>query len=71
MGGMNDFLQQLVTGNAGGAARGASAAHGEESGAAAAAGVLNAIDEDVEGGEEAPCPDEFEVSEDEEGADVE
>lgn len=30
-------------------------------GAAAAAGVLNAVDEDEEGGEEAPCPDEFEV----------
>lgn len=30
-------------------------------GAAAAAGVLNAVDEDVEGGEEAECPEEFEV----------
>ncbi|KAK8196079.1 proteasome regulatory particle base subunit [Zalaria obscura] len=30
-------------------------------GASAAAGVLNAVDEDVEGGEEAECPDEFEV----------
>lgn len=30
-------------------------------GAAAAAGVLNAVDEDVEGGEEAECPGEFEV----------
>lgn len=35
-------------------------------GAAAAAGVLNAVDEDEEGGEEAPVPDEFEVEEDDE-----
>ena len=35
-------------------------------GASAAAGVLNAVDEDVEGGEEAEVPDEFEVSDDEE-----
>ena len=34
-------------------------------GASAAAGVLNAVDEDVEGGEEAEVPDEFEVSDDE------
>ncbi|KAK4900683.1 proteasome regulatory particle base subunit [Elasticomyces elasticus] len=34
-------------------------------GAAAAAGVLTAIDEDEEGAQEAPVPDEFEVSEDE------
>ncbi|THW57429.1 26S proteasome regulatory complex, non-ATPase subcomplex, Rpn2/Psmd1 subunit [Aureobasidium pullulans] len=37
-------------------------------GAAAASGVLNAVDEDVEGGEEAELPDEFEV-EDEDMAD--
>ncbi|GAB7355811.1 hypothetical protein MBLNU459_g6484t1 [Dothideomycetes sp. NU459] len=30
-------------------------------GASAAAAVLNAVDEDVEGGEEAECPNEFEV----------
>ena len=35
-------------------------------GAEAAAGVLNAIDEDTEGGEEAELPGEFEVEEDEE-----
>lgn len=36
------------------------------SGTEAAAGVLNAVDEDIEGGEEAEVPDEFEVeSEDE------
>jgi len=34
-------------------------------GAAAAAGVLTAIDEDEEGAQEAPVPEEFEVSEDE------
>lgn len=34
-------------------------------GAAAGAGVLTAVDEDEEGGEEAPVPDEFEVDEDE------
>jgi 26S proteasome regulatory subunit N2 len=36
------------------------------SGAAAAAGVLTAVDEDEEGGEEAPVPDAFEVDDDEE-----
>jgi 26S proteasome regulatory subunit N2 len=42
------------------------------SGAAAAAGVLTAIDEDEEGGEEAPLPDEFEYfSENEDKADEE
>lgn len=35
-------------------------------GARAAAGVLNAVDEDVEGGEEAEVPEEFEVEEAEE-----
>lgn len=35
------------------------------SGAAAAAGVLTAVDEDGEGGEEAPVPDEFEVEDEE------
>ncbi|KAK3719464.1 proteasome regulatory particle base subunit [Vermiconidia calcicola] len=34
-------------------------------GAAAAAGVLTAVDEDEEGGEEAPVPDEFEVDDEE------
>ena len=37
-----------------------------ESGAAAAAGVLTAIDEDEEGGEEAPLPDEFDYRSDSE-----
>ena len=42
------------------------------SGAAAAAGVLTAVDEDEEGGEEAPLPDEFEYfSENEDKADEE
>jgi 26S proteasome regulatory subunit N2 len=42
------------------------------SGAAAAAGVLTAIDEDEEGGEEAPLPDEFEYfSENEDKVDEE
>jgi 26S proteasome regulatory subunit N2 len=42
------------------------------SGAAAAAGVLTAVDEDEEGGEEAPLPDEFEYfSENEDRADEE
>lgn len=36
-------------------------------GAAEAAGVLTAVDEDVEGGEEAPVPREFEYHTDEEG----
>lgn len=36
------------------------------SGAAAAAGVLTAVDEDVDGGEEAPLPVEFEYYSDEE-----
>jgi 26S proteasome regulatory subunit N2 len=36
------------------------------SGAAAAAGVLTAVDEDVEGGEEADCPREFEYFSDNE-----
>jgi 26S proteasome regulatory subunit N2 len=40
---------------------GASAVGG---GAAAAAGVLNAVDEDSEGGEEAPLPTEFEYDTD-------
>lgn len=35
-------------------------------GAEAAAGVLNAVDEDLEGGEEAELPGEWEVSDDEE-----
>ena len=35
-------------------------------GAAAAAGVLTAVDEDEEGGEEAPVPDAFEVDDEEE-----
>jgi 26S proteasome regulatory subunit N2 len=35
-------------------------AAGEASGAAAAAGVLTAVDEDEEGGAEAECPAEFE-----------
>lgn len=30
-------------------------------GTEAAAGVLNAVDEDIEGGAEADCPDEFDV----------
>ena len=39
-------------------------------GAAAAAGVLTAVDEDEEGAEEAPCPEEFEyMSDGEDGAD--
>lgn len=71
-GNMDDFLQQLVAGRdgagsganlfqtPGGAQGGAPEGTG---GAAAAAGVLTAVDEDVEGGEEAECPDEFEVSE--------
>lgn len=42
------------------------------SGAAAAAGVLTAVDEDEEGAEEAPVPDEFEyISENEDRADEE
>lgn len=60
--GMHDFLQQL-------AGEGRGAPHTPDqggSGAAAAAGVLNAVDEDVEGGEEAERPDEFEVSDAEE-----
>ncbi|KAF1345580.1 armadillo-type protein [Delphinella strobiligena] len=67
-----DFLQQLIGGR-GGAAGGSGlfqtpvrGQQSEQTGAAAAAGVLNAVDEDVEGGEEAECPDEFEVSDDEE-----
>ncbi|KAL8849711.1 MAG: hypothetical protein Q9221_005321 [Calogaya cf. arnoldii] len=39
----------------------------ESSGAAEAAGVLTAVDEDVEGGEEAELPGEFEYFTDEEG----
>ena len=35
-------------------------------GARAAAGVLNAVDEDEEGGEEAPVPDAFDVEDDDE-----
>lgn len=35
------------------------AASGTDAGAAAAAGVLTAVDEDEEGDEEAPVPDEF------------
>lgn len=34
------------------------------SGAAEAAGILTAIDEDPEGGEEAPCPREFDYDTD-------
>jgi len=41
-------------------------AHGEAAGAAAAAGVLTAVDEDEEGGEEADCPGEFEYFSDNE-----
>ena len=37
----------------------------------AAAAVLNAVDEDVEGGEEAELPDEFEVEDAEDEGDVE
>lgn len=33
----------------------------EMTGTEAAAGVLTAVDEDIEGGEEAECPDEFEL----------
>ncbi|KAL8697265.1 MAG: hypothetical protein Q9224_002404 [Gallowayella concinna] len=40
---------------------------GESSGAAEAAGVLTAVDEDVEGGEEAEVPREFDYYTDEEG----
>jgi len=40
-------------------------------GTEAAAGVLNAVDEDVEGGAEAEVPDEFEVEEAEDEGDVE
>ncbi|KAL8730876.1 MAG: hypothetical protein Q9166_003803 [cf. Caloplaca sp. 2 TL-2023] len=40
---------------------------GESSGAAEAAGVLTAVDEDVEGGEEAEVPREFEYFSDEDG----
>ncbi|KAI4231246.1 MAG: hypothetical protein LQ349_005729 [Xanthoria aureola] len=40
---------------------------GESSGAAEAAGVLTAVDEDVEGGEEAEVPGDFEYFTDEEG----
>jgi len=36
-------------------------------GTEAAAGVLNAVDEDVEGGAEAEVPDEFELEDDTEG----
>ncbi|KAL1305251.1 hypothetical protein AAFC00_002166 [Neodothiora populina] len=64
--GMDDLLQQLVggRGGAGGANPFQTPANQTGSGgAAAAAAVLNAVDEDVEGGEEAECPDEFEVSE--------
>ncbi|KAK0903214.1 proteasome regulatory particle base subunit [Friedmanniomyces endolithicus] len=43
----------------------ASAVPAGAAGAAAAAGVLTAIDEDEEGAQEAPVPEEFEVSEDE------
>lgn len=35
-------------------------------GARAAAGVLTAVDEDEEGGEEAPVPDAFDVEDDDE-----
>jgi 26S proteasome regulatory subunit N2 len=38
----------------------------DESGAAAAAGVLTAVDEDEEGGEEAEVPEEFEYFSDNE-----
>ncbi|KAL8816037.1 MAG: hypothetical protein Q9223_004895 [Gallowayella weberi] len=41
--------------------------NGESSGAAEAAGVLTAVDEDVEGGEEADLPREFDYFTDEEG----
>ncbi|KAL8776297.1 MAG: hypothetical protein Q9213_008324 [Squamulea squamosa] len=41
--------------------------NGESSGAAEAAGVLTAVDEDVEGGEEAEVPGEFDYFTDEEG----
>ncbi|KAK5000144.1 hypothetical protein LTR28_013164 [Elasticomyces elasticus] len=41
-------------------------ATGSAAGASAAAGVLNAVDEDVEGGEEAEVPGEFEVDEEDE-----
>ena len=42
-------------------------ATGALTGAAAAAGVLTAVDEDEEGGEEAECPREFEYFSDGEG----
>ncbi|KAH6672322.1 putative 26S proteasome regulatory subunit rpn2 [Halenospora varia] len=44
-------------------------AQGEASGAAAAAGVLTAVDEDEEGAEEAECPREFEYFSDNEDED--
>ncbi len=37
---------------------------GTEGGAAAAAGVLTAVDEDAEGAEEAPCPGAFDYESD-------
>lgn len=50
--------------------RGAQSADQPMGGAAEAAGVLNAVDEDEEGGEEAELPRDFEYfSEDEDGQD--
>lgn len=41
----------------------------EATGAAAGAGVLTAVDEDDEDGEEAPVPDEFDYTSDNDGGD--
>lgn len=47
-----------------GGGRGLGAESGSNAGALAAAGVLTAVDEDEEDGEEAPVPDEFEYESD-------
>lgn len=59
-----------TAGNTAGAASAAAAGNNgggsDAAGARAAAGVLTAVDEDVEGGEEAPVPEPFDVEDDEE-----
>ena len=64
---MGQSLNESVDGGA--APR--SAAVSTLGGAAAAAGVLNAVDEDEEGAEEAPVPEDFDyISENEDGRDI-
>ncbi|KAK5171715.1 proteasome regulatory particle base subunit [Saxophila tyrrhenica] len=55
-----------ANGNTVGPAPGAGNADQGAAGARAAAGVLTTVDEDDEGGEEAPCPEAFDVEDDEE-----